>query len=229
MAAALLALLMFAGCSLALQRRESRRDAPVLAFDLFRIPLFSLSAATAVCAFAIQGLVFVVLPFLFQFRLGYSQVEAGFLITPWPATLALMTLVAPRLAEHVAPGLLGFVGLVFIALGLMLLATLPGDASLPGISWRLVLCGVGFGLFQSPNMTVLMSSAPSHRSGSAGGILAAARLLGQSLGAACVAFWLSRWPDLGIQAALWTGVGMGVVGSLISLSRLAPRVRNHPG
>jgi len=206
-------------CGYWLRRREADHPAPILAADLFRIRLFTLSAATSSCAFAVQGLVFVVLPFLFQFRLGYSQVEAGFLITPWPATLAVMTLVAPPLVSRITPGVLGGVGLMIVAVGLALLTALSEPASSYDIAWRLILCGVGFGLFQSPNMVALMSSAPRHRSGGAGGILATSRLLGQGIGAASVAFCLSLWPHSGIEAAIWFGVGVAILGSGISFLR----------
>jgi DHA2 family multidrug resistance protein-like MFS transporter len=92
-----LGLILSAGCGYGLRRREAEHAAPILAIDLFRIPLFALSSATSICAFAIQGLIFVVLPFLFQFKFGYSQIVAGYLITPWPVTLAVMTLIAAPL------------------------------------------------------------------------------------------------------------------------------------
>lgn len=69
-------------CGYALWRRERGREAPILAADLFRVPFFALSSVTSLCAFAIQGLVFVVLPLFFQLSLGYSQVQAGLLLTP---------------------------------------------------------------------------------------------------------------------------------------------------
>lgn len=217
---ALGALSVAAICGYWLRRREAGRDSPVFAVDLFRIRLFTLSAMTAIFAFVVQGLVFVILPFLFMFRLGYSQVEAGFLITPWPFTLAAMTFVAAPLSTRVAPGILGGIGLLIVAVGLVLLVTLPEDADVFDISWRLVFCGVGFGLFQSPNMVALMSSAPANRSGSAGGILATSRLLGQSLGAAAVAFCLVVLGDNGIVASLWLGAIVAVVGAVVSLARL---------
>lgn len=222
---AVAALAASALCGYALRRREAGRTAPILALDLFRIPLFSLSAATSLCAFAIQGLVFVVLPFLFRFELGFSQVEAGYLITPWPATLAFMTLIAAPLTNRIAPGILGCVGLVLVGVGLVLLATLPQSAGVFDIAWRLVLCGVGFGFFQSPNMVAMMKSAPADRSGGAGGILAASRLLGQAIGAATVAFCLSVWPADGITTALWLGTALAAFGSAVSLARIAPSVR----
>lgn len=206
-------------CGYWLRRREASQASPILAVDLFQIRLFTLSAATSLCAFAVQGLMFVVLPFLFHFRLGYSQVEAGFLITPLPAVLACMTLIAPHLVNRVSPGILGGAGLTVLAVGLALLTTLSIDAGIPDIVWRLMVCGVGFGLFQSPNMVALMSSAPRHRSGGAGGILATSRLLGQAIGAASVAFCLSMWPSHGIETAVWFGVGMAIVGSGISFLR----------
>ncbi len=220
-----LACIAAVSCGYGLRRREAGRASPILAVDLFRIPIFSLSAATSVCAFAIQGLVFVVLPFLFQVGLGYSQVEAGLLLTPWPATLAVMTLVAAPLADRIAPGLLGGCGLVVVAGGLVSLAMLPSAAGAVDIAWRLVLCGVGFGFFQSPNMKAMMSSAPRERSGGAGGILAASRLLGQSIGAATVAICLSLAPGEGMRLAIWIGVAMALLGGLVSFLRLLPALR----
>jgi DHA2 family multidrug resistance protein-like MFS transporter len=67
----------------ALLRRQADHPAPMLPFDLFRRPMFALSAATAVCSFATQGLAFVALPFYLEHTVGLTAVLTGFLITPW--------------------------------------------------------------------------------------------------------------------------------------------------
>jgi MFS transporter, DHA2 family, multidrug resistance protein len=67
-----------------------------------------------------------------------------------------------------------------------LLALAAGDAN-SSVWWRLAICGLGFGLFQSPNNHTIITSAPAHRSGAASGMLGTARLTGQSLGAALLA------------------------------------------
>jgi MFS family permease len=54
-------------------RRQTGHPAPMLPIDLFRIPVFALSALTAVCSFAVQGLTFVALPFYFEDVLMRSQ------------------------------------------------------------------------------------------------------------------------------------------------------------
>jgi hypothetical protein len=59
-------------------------------------------------------------------------------------------------------------------------------AAIPEMAWWMAICGVGFGFFQSPNNRTILASAPPDRAGSASGILATARLVGQTFGAALV-------------------------------------------
>ena len=207
----------------ALLRRQSGHPAPMLALDLFRQPVFALSALTSVCSFAAQSLAFVALPFLFQGAMGRTQVEAGFLMTPWPAVVAVMAPIAGRLADRYSTGLLGGVGLAGLSAGMALLAGMPASPSVPDIVWRLVLCGAGFGFFQSPNLKALMSAAPPSRSGGASGIVSTSRLLGQSGGAALVALCFELAQDRGPVLALWLGCGFAGAASLASALRLAVR------
>jgi MFS transporter, DHA2 family, multidrug resistance protein len=209
-------------CGYALLRREAGRAAPMLAVDLFRQPAFSLSALTSVCTFATQGLAFVSLPFLLQGVMGHSQVETGFLMTPWPAVVAVMAPIAGRLSDRFSPGLLGGGGLLVLCCGMASLALLPQNPGITEIVWRLGLCGAGFGFFQSPNLRALMGGAPPQRSGGASGIVAAARLLGQSIGAALVALCFTASHGNGPELALWMGSVFAAVGSIVSFLRLFP-------
>ena len=120
----------------ALLLRQARHPAPMLAVDLFRDPMFALSAVTSVCAFTCQGLAFVSLPFLLQNVLGHSPVETGFLITPWPALVALIAPIAGRLSDRYPVGILGGIGLIAMAAGMASLALLPAAPSAVDIAWR---------------------------------------------------------------------------------------------
>ena len=201
-------------------RRQADHPAPMLPIDLFRRALFALSAATAVCSFAVQGLAFVALPFYFEDILRRSQVETGFLMTPWPLVVAVMAPIGGRLSDRFSAGVLGSLGLAMLAIGMVLLATLPAGPSVANIAWRMVICGIGFGFFQTPNMRTLMLSAPPHRSGSASGIVATARLIGQTTGAALAALCFSLAGRNGATLALALGAGFAVVGAIMSLLRL---------
>jgi DHA2 family multidrug resistance protein-like MFS transporter len=203
-----------------LTRRQWDHPAPMLPVDLFRRALFALSAATAVCAFAVQGLAFVALPFYFEDVLGRSQVETGFFLTPWPLVVAIMSPIGGRLSDRFSAGILGGLGLVLLGIGMVLLATLPASPGVVNIVWRMVICGIGFGFFQTPNMKAIMSSAPPHRSGSASGIVATARLIGQTTGAALAALCFSLAGRNGAGLALALGAGFAALGSVMSLLRL---------
>ena len=100
----------------------------MLPIDLFRRPMFALSAVTAVCSFAVQGLAFVSLPFYFEDVLHRSQVETGFFMTPWPLVVAIMAPIGGPAVGSLSGGILGGIGLALLGIGMTLLATLPADA-----------------------------------------------------------------------------------------------------
>ncbi len=206
-------------------RRQADHPAPMLPVDLFRRPLFALSTATAICSFAVQGLAFVSLPFYFEDILGRTQVETGFFMTPWPLVVAVMAPIAGRLSDRYAAGVLGSLGLVLLGLGMALLAMLPANPHVADIVWRMALCGCGFGFFQAPNMKAIMSSAPVDRGGSASGIVATARLVGQTSGAALAALCFGLVGREGATTALVLGAGFAVLGCVMSMLRLVAKAQ----
>jgi DHA2 family multidrug resistance protein-like MFS transporter len=113
--------------------------------------------------------------------------------------------------------------MIVLCSGLILMATMPAHPSDLAIVWRMMICGAGYGFFQSPNLKAIMSSAPRERSGGASGIVATSRLLGQSTGAALVAlcFGISatHGPVLALVLAACFAGGAGMA----SFSRLLAR------
>jgi DHA2 family multidrug resistance protein-like MFS transporter len=104
--------------------------------------------------------------------------------------------------------------------GLTLLALFPQNGAPVDLIWRMALCGLGFGFFQAPNNRTLISSAPRARSGAAGGMLATARLLGQTLGAAGVAIIFRAFPGKGSNLTLAVAAGIALTAAAVSVSRL---------
>lgn len=211
-----------------LVRRQSKLPMPLLPVDLFRRPIFALSVATSVTTFVAQGITFVTLPFYFQDVLGRSQVATGLLMTPWPATVALIAPIAGRLADRYSAGTLGGIGLGVLSLGYLLLALLPADPASVDILWRMMLCGLGFGFFSSPNNRAIVASAPRERSGGAGAIQSTARLLGQTIGAALVALIFGFAHPSGVTGptiAILLASGFAAAAAVASLARLSRFVR----
>ena len=202
-------------------RGQLREPYPILPFDLLRIPIFSVSVLTSICSFLGQMLAMVALPFYLQEACGYNDVQTGLLLTAWPAVIMVVAPAAGMLVERIHAGILGGTGLTMMAAGLFLLAFLPAHPTDFDIIWRLVLCGAGFGLFQSPNNSILIASAPPERSGSASGMLATARLIGQTTGAALMALLFHIVPENSTHTALLLAGGFAVTGAVISLSRIS--------
>lgn len=209
-----------ATCFVLLLRRQRGQSAPIFPTDLLARPMFALSALTAVCTFAVQSLAFVTLPFHFEAALGRSPIETGFLLTPWPLMVGVMGPVAGRLSERFPSGILAGTGLLVLSAGMLLVLWLPSAAGTVDIAWRMALCGVGFGLFQAPNMKAIMGSAPRARAGGASGIVATARLSGQALGAALVARCLMSSPLHGSSWALAIAAALGLLGAAVSFARM---------
>lgn len=172
-------------------RRQLRQPVPMFPVDLLRIPVFALSICTSVMGFAAQMLAYIALPFLLIESYGRSPLQAGLLMTAWPLSIVVVAPIVGRLIGRYPDGLLGGLGLGTLAAGLALLAALPDQPANADIVWRMVLCGVGFGVFQSPNNHSIVTSAPPHRSGGASGMLGGARLTGQTIGAALLAIIFS--------------------------------------
>ena len=202
-------------------RRQLRQRFPLLPVDLMRIPIFSLSIGTSISSFTAQMLAMISLPFFFQNTLGRSDVATGLLLTPWPLATMIMAPTAGRLVEKIHPGILGGIGMSIFATGLFLLATLPTHPTDIEIIWRLFVCGAGFGLFQTPNNSTIISSAPTNRSGGASGMLGTARLLGQTLGATLVAMMFNLVPNHSTQACLYLAGTFAIVAGIVSCLRIS--------
>lgn len=219
-------LLLGMAAAVILVRRERGRPDPLIPLDLLRLPMFRLSVATSVMIFAAQGISYLALPFLFQESLGRSVLMTGLLLTPWALAAAVMSPITGRLSERYAAGLLCAIGGMVFALGLGLLAMLDKDASNLEIALRILVCGVGFGFFQTPNNRTLLSAAPLRRSGAAAGSLAMARLLGQVTGASATAVFFHLLGPSSSQAALIAAAGFALLAAAVSSLRL--RVTTAP-
>ena len=159
--------------------------------------------------------------------MGLTAVATGLLITPWPLVVGMMGPIAGRLSDRFPVGILGGIGLAVLAAGMALMATLPADASVANIVWRMAVCGMGFGFFQSPNMRALLTSVPPARSGGGSGIAATARLTGQTTGAALTALCFTLGGASGPPVALALGTAFAAAGTLVSFLRLAAGEPRH--
>ncbi|MGC5165717.1 DHA2 family efflux MFS transporter permease subunit [Luteimicrobium sp. DT211] len=209
-------------------RRERRAVRPLIPLGLFS-GLFSLTVATAWASFVAQGIAFVALPFLFQSAYDVTPLHSALLFTPWPAVIVLVAPLAGRVADRVSPAYPALVGLVVLTGGLVMCALL-GTAP---PTWLVLVstgvCGLGFGVFQSPNNRSMMAAAPLEHAASASAVLNTNRTVGQSTGAAVVSMALviagAEAGSVATQASaamnvLWVAVAASAAAVVLSAVRL---------
>jgi DHA2 family multidrug resistance protein-like MFS transporter len=192
----------------ALVRREMHRTAPLIPLDLLRRQPFRVSVMASICCFSAQMVSYVALPFYLQHGLGQSTFVTGLYMTPWPLTVAMAAPLSGRLSGRISTAKLCAAGGICLGTGLLLCAIWPVDDNLMPLVPLTMLCGFGFGMFQTPNNRNMLLSAPRERSGAAGGMQGTARLAGQTAGAVIMALLF------GLVAA-----DQAVAGGLTSLLR----------
>lgn len=203
----------------ALVRRERSRTAPLVPFDLLGRRGFATAVIASVCCFAGQTAALVALPFLLH-DAGRSPLETGLQMTVWPLGVAAAAAAVSRFAQRTPSAWLCAIGGACLAAGLAGAALQAPDADPRAITPLLVLCGLGFGLFQTPNNRTLFLAASPERSGAAGGMQGTARLTGQTAGAVLVTL-LFATTSVGAapRIALAAGAALALTAGLVSASR----------
>lgn len=202
-----------------LVQRERRAARPVIPVDLLARPLLALSTSGALIGFVASMSVLVMLPFRLHALYGFNTSEIGLMMSAWPLTTLVVSPVVGFLSDRVPAWIIGTFGMALAGTAMVLLANLA-DADPAGISWRLSLCGAGFACYMSSNMRLVLANSPSDRAASAGGLIATARLTGQSLGsmlagAIIAAGWINQ------PLALFVPAGLTAIVLMLSLSRRA--------
>jgi EmrB/QacA subfamily drug resistance transporter len=182
---------------------EQRVSDPIIDFDLLRNRVFVSANVSLIMSFLAIFAVSFMLPFYLEELHAFSVIESGLLLSPLPLAIALIAPFSGALADKIGTRWLAAIGLTVACLGLILISQLNAHSSVGDIIWRLVVTGIGQALFQSPNNSALMGSAPRNRQGVAAGFLATGRVMGQSVSVA-------------LTGAIFASLGGSIAGALLA-------------
>ena len=253
--AVVMTLALAAGSLVAAIVVERRQRDPLV--DLRQLVSRRLGLPLASFLFSVLALFAVafLLPFYLEELRGLTPLAAGLMLTPYSLALAVAAPISGRLADRGHAGWLGPLGLALATAGLVLLAQIGAVTPLAEIVLWLAVSRIGQGLFLSPNTTAVMSALPGGESGTASGLIAATRVVGQTLsvaiagavfvglgGAAAGAAIVAAAPAgptstttlsdtflAAMRAALLVGGSLAAVGAAISLAEHARRTSPRTG
>jgi len=161
--------------------REKRTLHPL--FDITLISknrVFAFSNLAALIHYAATSAIGFFLSLYLQYIKDLGPRDAGFVLMCWPLTMALISPAAGKLSDKQNPGVLASIGMAITSAGLIMLCFLTAGTSLVFVIAVLVIMGVGFSLFSSPNSNAIMSSVEKKQLGNASGMIGTMRNAGQT-------------------------------------------------
>lgn len=159
---------------------ELRVPYPVFEVRLFASNrVFAFSSLAALINYSATFAVTFLLSLYLQYVQSFPPQSAGLVLMAQPIVQALFSPLAGRLSDRVEPAILASLGMAITAAGLLALTVLTQTTSLAYVLGVLIALGLGFALFSAPNMNAIMGAIDPRHFGTASGVVATMRLLGQ--------------------------------------------------
>ncbi|MDP2796714.1 MAG: DHA2 family efflux MFS transporter permease subunit [Methanoregula sp.] len=172
-------------------RHERRCPAPLLDLSVFSYGAFLFPVIAVLLAFVANFMMAVVGPFYFEGVLEYRPSQVGLVFLVSPVVMVIVAPIAGSLYDRHPTRNYAALGMGITTIAFLLLSYCALTRYLPGIIIAFVLFGTGFGLFQSPNNTAIMSALPSEQLSTASSVIATSRNLGMALGVSLGSILLS--------------------------------------
>jgi MFS family permease len=166
--------------------RQMPQRAPMLDVSVFANRRFSGGSLAVTAGFlTLFGFIFVITQY-FQFIKSYSAFETGVRMLPVAVSIALASVLGPRLVERIGTTAVVAAGLAIFAAGLGWASTIDAATPYIQIAMQMVLLGGGLGLTTAPATESIMGSLSADKAGVGSAVNDTTRELGGTLGVAIV-------------------------------------------
>jgi MFS family permease len=115
-----------------------------------------------------------------QYINGFTPAHAGLILISLPVVMVICAPIAGNLSDKIEPRIITTIGMALTTVGMVILTFLGSETSLVLVFAGLIVQGIGFGFFVSPNTNAVMSSVERKFYGVAAGTLGTMRLVGQA-------------------------------------------------
>lgn len=175
-------------------KHELKVDDPAVNVRLFRENIgYAFSNLSALLNYSATFAISYLISIYLQVVMGYSSQTAGIIMIFQPIVMAVLSPVMGRLSDKYSPFKMSSIGMGFCAVGAAIFIFIGQETSLALIIIALLVTGLGFSLFSSPNTNAVMSCVDKAEYGVASSILATMRSIGHTLSMVIVTIIVSRF------------------------------------
>jgi DHA2 family multidrug resistance protein-like MFS transporter len=207
------------GIGVGFVRRELSQARPMLPVDLLDRREIVFPTIGLFAAYLASMMIMVDLPFRLQHGYHFGPASVGTVMAAWPLVMLFVAPTAGLLSDRYSAGLLGGIGMGLAVFGLGSLAFMPEEPTQLDFIWRLMIGGIGFGMFISPTARQIVATAPRPRVAAAGALTTTTRGMAQTLGATVVAGLLAAGLGDGPAAPI-AATGLAAIAGICSFSVL---------
>lgn len=163
---------------------EARAKQPVMELRHFRNRQFAFASISTLISFIAMFGVMLLMPFFLEGELGYSTQEVGMAFLALPLVMSVTSPASGWISDRTNSYVLSSMGIGVASISILSLGFLSSGSSFVDVVFRLSLLGLGMGLFQAPNNSIIMGSLPKEQLGIAAGTLGTMRNMGMVIGVA---------------------------------------------
>jgi len=162
-------------------RWELKTSFPVFNVDLFKNVKFSTATLASLISYLATFVVTLILTYHLQYIMGFDSQTTGFILIGTPLMMAILAPFSGKLSDKIHPQILSAVGMAFVTIALFILIFINKATPLYLIVVAMIVQGIGYGLFSSPNTNAIMGAVPREQSSLASAVVSTVRVIGQTL------------------------------------------------
>lgn len=172
---------------------ERRAAAPLLELALFRTRVFTSGVISLFMVSLCQTATFFLLPFYFQGILHFSPTQVGFTLIFFSLVIVFLAPVGGWLSDRLGSRLLCTLGTIGTVVSILLMSRLDGESQIISILIPLVVMGLGWSFFQSPNLSAIFSAVGVDKLGAVSGVTLTAANVGNGVGVSMASLLFAGW------------------------------------
>ena len=195
-----------------LKQKKSNYD--LLPIDILKNKFVRFSLTGTMVLFFNQSVGYVLFPLVLVQLFEVNITSVGFFISPWPLIATLVAPISGYISDKYSPTKISSYGLFFMTIGFLIISTFSYEIPIYTFGLMMMICGLGFGLFQSPNIKNIISIVPIERNGVASSLLGFTRVFGQVIGSMFVSIFIRNYSINNWRYAVYFSVFLGFIGSI---------------